>query len=107
MAKVQVAFRIDEELLAYIDRLAELEGETRTDVMVSALERGIAEEQKFVDEAKIAGLHALVEKLTDSGLADPVYKLMGKQVDQRRIEISKRLPGKRDTSSGIPKVKGA
>ena len=107
MAKVQVAFRIDEELLAYIDRLAELEGETRTDVMVSALERGIAEEQKFVDEAKVAGLQALVEKIADSGLADPVYKLLGMRVDRRRVEISKRLRGKRDTILGIPKVKGA
>jgi predicted transcriptional regulator len=107
MAKVQVAFRIDEELLAYIDRLAELEGETRTDVMVSALERGIAEEQKFVDGAKLAGLQTAVEMIVDSGLADPVYKLLGMQVDRRRVEISKRLRAERHKGSGIPKLKGA
>jgi hypothetical protein len=107
MAKIQVALRIDEELLASIDRLAELEGETRTDVMVSALERGIDEETQFLDDTKLPGLHALVDKMVESGLAGPIYKMMGKQVDPRRLAISRRLRAARRKKPAVSDARRA
>jgi hypothetical protein len=107
MAKIQISIRVDEEILKIIKGLADEQGQTVTDVIGSMLERGIDEERSFVDDSKIPGLHALVEKLYDAGVAGPLYKLMGKEVDKRRIEISKRLRSGRRKGSGIPKLKGA
>jgi metal-responsive CopG/Arc/MetJ family transcriptional regulator len=107
MAKIQIAIRVDEEILKIIDGLADEQGQTRTDVIAGMLERGIDEERSFVDDTKIPMLHALIEKMYDAGVAGPIYKLMGMEVDKRRIEISKRLRAGRGKGSGIPKVKGA
>jgi hypothetical protein len=107
MAKVQTAVRLDQELLDVLDELAKLQGCTRTDVIAGILERGIADEQKFMDVAKIPGLQTLVDGLVNSGLAGVVGKLVGREVDERRVRIGKELRDKRRGVRSSGKVKGA
>jgi len=107
MAKVQTAIRIDQELLDAFDKLAEQTGETRTDVMVAALERGLYEEQRFVDVAKIPGIVTLVDRLIESGLGGSVAKLLGEEIDPRKVRISKYVRAKRRGVRSSGKVKGA
>jgi hypothetical protein len=105
MAKTQIAIRLDDELLELVDELAKAEDRTRTDVIEGVLERWIGEEQRFSDVSKIPGLPALMDVLVSSGLAGGFAKVLGRELDDRRVRMVKELRRKR-RGRGADKLKG-
>ena len=91
MAKVQIAVRIDEDLLDAIDELAKAGGDTRTDVIADILKYGIEEERSFSERASNPVVSKLVSALADVGIAQDVAKLLGYEIDERRVQLVKRL----------------
>jgi len=91
MGKVQVAFRMDEELLKVIDDVAERSGQTRTDVVLAALERGVESEEMFVKLAESGVLREVINVLDKGGVVDAFAKVLNIEVDRRRMGVVQNL----------------
>ncbi|MDP9175908.1 MAG: ribbon-helix-helix domain-containing protein [Planctomycetota bacterium] len=91
MAKVQTAIRIDQELLDIIDDIAQRQGETRTEVILAALERGLYEEQKFLQMAETPILGDFLRSIEKTGVLEVLAKALGHEIDQRKVSISQRV----------------
>ncbi len=106
MAKVQTAIRIDQELLDAFDRLAEETGESRTDVMIAALRRGLIAEQKILALEKAPVVREALQIIDQSGLSAVLLKLLGQELDPRRTKIEAHLRNKRRGRAGDGKQRG-
>ncbi|MCA9305011.1 MAG: ribbon-helix-helix protein, CopG family [Phycisphaerales bacterium] len=67
MAKKPISFTIDEDLLARLDRVAELRGETRTDVIERALRNDLPEQESMLESVA----NPLKREFVDRVLASP------------------------------------
>jgi metal-responsive CopG/Arc/MetJ family transcriptional regulator len=91
MAKVQVAVRLDEQMVAELDELARRQGTTRTEVIERAIEHGLSAENSFTKIAESPAAQdfvALAEKLR---LLEPLARMFGTELDKRKVEIAGRL----------------
>ena len=103
--------RIDQDLLDVIDEIAADTGETRTDVMLAALERGLVGEQDLLafDKRtdKVPVFREMVEVLEKAGAVEVFAKMLGREVDRRRLGIRARIRKARRGSPGNIGVKPA
>lgn len=86
MAKVSVTIRLDEGFLKAIDEHAEWAGITRTEVMESALERGLADEQSFRRWYDLAGVRDLMVAVNKAGMLEALAKAFRREVDVGRMQ---------------------
>lgn len=67
MAKKPISFTIDEDLLARLDRVAELRGESRTDIIERAIRNDLPEQEAMLESVA----NPLRREFVDKVLASP------------------------------------
>ena len=90
MAKVVIGVRVEEEMVKLIDDVAERSGQSRTDVIINALDRGLYDEQSLLKVAESRVLREAMHYLKKMGLLDAMAKVLNAELDQRRVGIVER-----------------
>jgi len=110
MSRTQISIKLDTDLLARIDKLAEDINVTRTAIIEQAIKNDLPEQESFhksLENPVIRGLH---EKLTSPSVLRLLAKLAHTDMSDEQItEIIEKGPRQRDAarSRATSKKKGA
>jgi hypothetical protein len=89
MATVPIGVRLDEELLARIDHLAERTGSTRTDIVDRALRIGLKEDEGLAQHGP--AILKLMRLMLSKPFVDVFFTLVGDEVDPKQLGKIKKL----------------
>lgn len=106
MGKVSVTVRLDEELVKAIDDHAKWSGETRTQVIEAALDRGMAEEQWFREKFDNKVIREVVSTLDRKGVLEAMARVLRFEVDRRRVAALEHRRSQGEPAGGTVAAEG-
>lgn len=99
MARTQISIKLNDELLARIDRFAEDSGVTRTAIIEKALENDLPEQEAFARSLENPVIRAVHERITSPRVLRLLATLASADVSDAELErIIERAPEQREAA---------
>ena len=99
MARAQISIKLDEELLARVDQLAEDASVTRTAVIEQAIANDLPEQEAFYRSLENPVIRAIHKKITTPGMLRVLAAIVNDDLTDEEIErITERAPKQREAA---------
>ena len=96
MPRIQISIKLDEDLLARVDQLAEATGTNRTAVIEQAVKNDLPEQEAFQQSLENPTIRALHKQITRPALLRAIAMLANERMtDEDLAEVVERAPRQR------------
>ena len=99
MARTQISIKLDEDLLARVDRLAEAAGTNRTAVIEQAVKNDLPRQEDFQRSLENPILRAIHKRITTPAMLRAIAKLANEEMSEEVLaELLEKAPRQREAA---------
>ena len=99
MPRTQISIKLDQDLLARVDQLAEAAGTNRTAVIEQAIKNDLPEQEAFQRSLENPAIRAIHKQITRPGMLQLIAKLANEQLSEEELsQLVEKAPRQREAA---------